>query len=467
MSKKMNKTIKLITILALVLILACSLVACTDKGGDVTPGGDTGGNGGDGGSVDPIDYASQIVFDPDTCQYAHQEVTVHMYIDGDTTHFNVPKSLFASGVLKARYIAVNTPESTGKIEDWGHMASRFTKDKLSTARKIYVESDTTSWNPDSTGDRYIVWIWYLPEDSDTYRNLNIELLQEGLARASDTGGNRYGTVATAALNQARNAKLYVHGSEKDPEIYRGSAYQISLAELNGNVLKYVGLDVAVEGFVVNDFDNKIYLASYDEELDMMVGFNAYYGFSAPGDALEMFSLGNHVRIVGTVQEFNGTYQISGLSYYNPFFPDKQDVCKLVDDQKLDNIASLIDADTFANKTVKVDLLKVINDVSAGYDTVTLKWAQLATSTRVQMQGLVVQSIYTTNNGGDSDGAMTITCKVNGITVVVRTEKLYINGVLVTDDMYLGKTIDVEGVIDYYNGSYQIKVISSKYITIVG
>ena len=31
---------------------------------------------------------------------------------------------------------------------------------------------------------------------------------------------------------------------------------------------------------------------------------------------------------------------------------------------------------------------------------------------------------------------------------------------------MGKTIDIRGIVDYYNGAYQIKVFSPKDITIV-
>ena len=84
------------------------------------------------------------------------------FVDGDTTHFFVPSSVMPGGVLKARYLAVNTPESTGKIEEFGKKASNFTKEKLSSAVSIIIESETASWNPDSTGDRYLVWVWYKP-----------------------------------------------------------------------------------------------------------------------------------------------------------------------------------------------------------------------------------------------------------------------------------------------------------------
>ena len=40
-----------------------------------------------------------------------------------------------------------------------------------------------------------------------------------------------------------------------------------------------------------------------------------------------------------------------------------------------------------------------------------------------------------------------------------------NGNLVTADAYLGKTIDVRGILDYFDGTYQIKVFSVNDITI--
>ena len=104
------------------------------------------------------------------------EVTVKSFIDGDTTHFFVPTSISEDGVLKARFLAVNTPESTGKIEEWGKKASEFTASKLSSASSIIIESDDGTWNLDSTGSRYLVWIWYRSGEDQDYRCLNLELL---------------------------------------------------------------------------------------------------------------------------------------------------------------------------------------------------------------------------------------------------------------------------------------------------
>ena len=115
-----------------------------------------------------VDYASRVKLDMSS-NTAKQEVTVKMFIDGDTTHFYVPTSVNESGVLKARYLAINTPESTGKIEEWGKKASTFTKEKLSSATSIIIESETNIWDPDSTGDRFLSWVWYITIKLSTFQ----------------------------------------------------------------------------------------------------------------------------------------------------------------------------------------------------------------------------------------------------------------------------------------------------------
>ncbi len=66
--------------------------------------------------VDFVDYVGGLKLDFDS-ETKKQEVTVKLYVDGDTTHFYVPEDIVETGVLKARYIGCNTPESTGSIEN--------------------------------------------------------------------------------------------------------------------------------------------------------------------------------------------------------------------------------------------------------------------------------------------------------------------------------------------------------------
>lgn len=408
--------------------------------------------------VNARDFASELTLDMNS-ETVKQEVTVKGFVDGDTTHFNVPSDLVETGILKARYLAIDTPESTGKIEEYGKAASRFTREKLSAASSIIIESDNDQWNLDSTGGRYLVWVWYRTSDEEPYRNLNIEILQNGLAVASSSANNRYGETCMAALNQAKSQKLNVFSGEKDADFFYGDAIELTLKELRCNVENYNGAKVAFNGIVSKNSGNGVYIEQYDEETDMYYGMSIYYGFNLPGKALDILSVGNEVRIVGTVSYYEAgeTYQVSGLSYrlMNP--EDPNNVQLLSEGHQAAFVPTT--PDTFANRKVTLE----INGESKTFD-----YAELAMATTLEMKNLKVKSVYTTDNEDSSSfGAMTLSCEADGIPVTVRTAVLRDeNNELITEDAYLGKTIDVKGIVDYFNGEHQIKVLSANDITII-
>ena len=113
------------------------------------------------------------------------------------------------------------------------------------------------------------------------------------------------------------------------------------------------------------------------------------------------------------------------------------------------------------------------DVNVDGEDVTKEFPFMfvAQDASVSMKNLKVVSTYTTKKG-DSKGAITITCLVNGVEIDVRTIVLRdANDNLITEDYFKGKTIDVKGTIDYYLpegatvGTYQIQVFSIDDITI--
>lgn len=450
------------------LLLACLLLGCMSGCGK-TPAAPTGAPTPETTApasvetteaptqIDEIDYAGSIALDMGS-ETAKTEVSVKIFIDGDTTHFHVPTTVMPNGVLKARYLAVNTPESTGKIEEYGKKASAFTKEKLSAAESIIIESDTAQWTADSTGDRYLSWIWYKTADSDAYRNLNIELLQNGLAIASNSAQNRYGDTCMAALNQAKALKLNVHSGQPDPDYYYGEAVELTLKELRTNIEAYNGMKVAFNGVVTMNDNNSVYVEAYDAESDLYYGMSVYYGYNLNGKGLDILSTGNEVRIVGSVQyyEAGGTWQVSDLNYRQMKPDDPGNIQKISDGHS--PAYRLTDADTFINGEVTVE-------TSSG--TVTAPYASLAMSSSISMENLKVVDIYTTKNEESaSKGAMTLTCEADGYTVSVRTTVLLDeNGNLITEKAYKNKTIDVKGIIDFYDGTYQIKVFSADSITV--
>ena len=408
--------------------------------------------------IEIVDHAGSVKLNMNSSTIK-QEVTVKTFVDGDTTHFNVPESVMPDGIFKARYLAINTPESTGKIEEYGKAASNFTKEKLSAATSIIIESETGSWDPDSTGGRYLVWVWYKTEDMTEYRNLNIEILQNGLALANSAGRNQYGDTCQAAIAQAKYQKLNLYSGQKDPDFYYGEAVEMTLKELRANIENYKDMKVAFSGIVsANSGTQGIYVEDYDPETDMYYGIYIYYGHNLSGTGLDILSVGNEVRIVGSVQYYEGgdSWQVSDLTYRMMKPDDPNNIQKLSEGHSAS--FKLTDAQTFVSSEMTVQLEEA---------EVTLPYAQMALGTSVEMKGLRVVDVYTTENpDSSSDGAMTLTCERDGVVVTVRTIVLLDEeGKRITADAYEGKIIDVKGIVDSFDGEYQIKVFSAKNITI--
>lgn len=396
-----------------------------------------------------IDYAASVK--PSGADTAKQEVTVKSFVDGDTVHFLVPESIMPSGVLKARFIGIDTPESTGKIEEYGKAASEFTKEKLSRAHSIMIESDDGNWDFDSTGGRYLVWVWYKAEKAGEYRNLNIELLQNGLARAYSSANNRYGSACTAAINQAKANKLNLYSGKKDPDFYYGDAVELTLKELRCGIESYNGKKVAFDGVITINSGNGVFIEDYDAETDRYYGISAYYGYGLSGAGLDILSVGNRARIVGTVQyyEAGGCYQVSGLSYRQMKPDDPNNLQKLSEGNAAGYVS--ISADDFASAMVGIE-------TEAG--AAEYKLSDIAMNTTVEMDGLTVQSVYVAENG-----CATLTCAAGDAEVTVRLEPLKANGAAFDPNTLSGKTIDVRAAVDMYDNAPQLHVFTAEGISI--
>lgn len=409
------------------------------------------------GAEEAVDWAQRIPlnFASDTVK---QQVTVKTFVDGDTVHFHVPETVMESGVLKARFLGVDTPEVTGKIEEYGKRAAAFTRNKLENAVSIIIESENDQWNKDSTGDRYLVWVWYKETETGPYRNLNIELLQNGLASPKSTASTRYGDLCMSALDQAKKQKLSIHSGQKDPDFYYGDAVELTLKELRSNPEAYNGIKVAFHGVITMNNNNSVYVEAYDAETDMYFGMSVYYGYALNGKGLEILHVGNEVRIVGTVQyyEAGNTWQVSDLNYRMMKPKDPGNIQKLSDGHQPSYV--LTDAHTFNHGKVAIQ---------GEEETLVFDYAPMAVATSVEMRDLKVVHAYTTQDEDSaSNGAMTLICQAGEETIQVRTTVFHDeNRVLITQDQYLGRVIDVKGIVDYYDGVYQIKVFTPASITL--
>ena len=219
------------------------------------------------------------------------------------------------------------------------------------------------------------------------------------------------------------------------------------------------MKVAFNGIVTVDSGTQgVYVEDYDEETGLYYGMYIYYGHGLSGSGLEILSVGNEVRIVGSVQyyEGGGTWQVSDMNYRLMKPNDPDNIQKLSEGNSASYV--LTDPDTFANSLVTIEREE---------ETAEVPYASVVLGTSVEMKGLQVVDVYTTNDEGSSSyGAMTLTCEVDGVTISVRTTVLLDeNGNRITEDAYLGKNIDVKGIVDYFDGTYQIKVFTAKNIII--
>lgn len=105
---------------------------------------------------------------------------VERVVDGDTAIINIDGESF-----RVRFIGVNTPESTTRIEEYGKEASNFTK-KYLTGKEVYLEKDVSE--TDKYG-RLLRYIW-LEEPSSLdieeieNKMFNAILLKEGYAKVA-------------------------------------------------------------------------------------------------------------------------------------------------------------------------------------------------------------------------------------------------------------------------------------------
>lgn len=460
--KRLIKIFSITFILCFILVslTACEIISITttfDPSTSTTTASSSG-------TIEEVDYVSQLKLDMNSST-VKSNVTVAHYVDGDTTHFNVSGSTFDEEILKARYLAVNTPESTGQIEEWGKRASNFTKNALKSATSIIIESDDGNWNLDSTGGRYLVWVWYRTDESEDYRNLNLELLQNGLAIASNTARNRYGEICVKALEQSKALKKYVFSGEKDPDFYYGNAQVLSIKEIRANPEKYERTNVAFEGVVTKNYNNTLFVEDYDEESDTYFGMQVYLGYALSGDGLGIVKIGNRVLFVGSFQyyETGGTYQLTNIRY-QVMRPNDPTNIRLI---STGNEASFreIDVEEFNNDKITIELKDPETEATIEKE---LDYAEALMNTSVIVKNLEVTRTYTTSNQDSSSyGSLTLTCKVGNETIKVRTVPLYdAAGQLITEDAFKDKTINIKGFVDFYESNYQIKVFSMKDIEFV-
>lgn len=133
------------------------------------------------------------------------KVTLNKCVDGDTAWFNTSNN----ETIKARFLAIDTPESTTTIEEFGKEASNFTCEKLSNAKKIVLEYDENSDKTDKY-NRHLVWVFV---DNELLQSL---ILKEGLAEIKYLYGDyQYTSILEKDEAYAKENKLNIWDNETE------------------------------------------------------------------------------------------------------------------------------------------------------------------------------------------------------------------------------------------------------------
>lgn len=141
---------------------------------------------------------------------ALEKVKFDKCIDGDTASF-----IYKNKQAKFRFLSIDTPESTTKIEKYGPEASDYTCKALKNASKIEIEFEENSSKTDKY-DRYLVYVFV---DGEL---LQEKLLYEGLADLKyDKNSYKY----TDRLKEANK-----HAKDNFLGIYSTKEYQEELEE---------------------------------------------------------------------------------------------------------------------------------------------------------------------------------------------------------------------------------------------
>jgi endonuclease YncB( thermonuclease family) len=329
--------------LSLVALSSLALFGCTK-----TDTASSDGSTSDNSSISTVDYVAEAHLQTEYAgkQFLNDgigQVTLKEKVDGDTAHFTQVSG--STLTIKGRYNCIDTPESTGMVEPWGHGASEFNGSMLASAKTIVISTDLIAAKAagkaplvDSTGSRYLIYVWVSTEENAPISSLklvNLALCQNGWSKAKGATKTDYADEFQKAATQAQLLKLHVWSDEKDSEYNYADPVVVTMQDIvdgvgpDGKAFDWTGAKATFTGivaatgpdkgaaFVNKDFQVTENGATTTRRYGLYI-FTSYIEF-AP-----LATIGNEVQITGLVAEYEGVKQIVSVSY-NAYYPEEGDM----------------------------------------------------------------------------------------------------------------------------------------------
>jgi len=353
------------------------------------------------------------------------EVRLSQNVDGDTAHF-VDNS--SGKRFTARFLCINTPESTGRIEPWGKEASKFVADILSNAAVIVLEAEKIGFPAelDTTGGRYLAYVWYKISAEAKFRLLNLEIVEQCYSNFTGVAGDsKYGEDFDLAARKSYDTKRRKFG-EADPNFdYSNEVKEITIAELRNNFNEYSsGTKLKITARIMRMIGDNLYVEDLSEtwnETRKVYETAGIYMFSGYGSGLAVLNIGGIISFE----------------------------CQCVDN------------DTYGKQLTNPSKVKVVESTSeynikefSGKETIDI----------ASYEGFVIsiqEYIVTNVNKPDEEGAFTIYGKTSsGQSINIR-----IDGAVYpkpkASSIEIGATYSVIGGVSRFNQTFQIMIGNQK------
>lgn len=402
-------------LIVLVLILGITLVACGDESEKQPNDQEYERN---------TEYTDKLKLESD---YENKsflndgigKVTLYQCVDGDTAHLRDTKT---NTSFTARFLCINTPESTGRIDPWGKAASNFVASKLKGAVELVCESKVLDKpaEKDTTLKRYLAYVWYKTDVNSDFRLLNLELIEEGYTKFTDVENEvKYGEIFQQAHLKSYALKIRDYG-EKDPDYdYSGEIKEITIAEIRENINDYVGgTKIKITARIMRVIGDNMYLQDLNQtwsDSKQEYVYGSIYMYSGYGSGLGKLTTGQVISFECqcVINEVYGT-QLTN--------PNKVRMINNTDEY------SIVELDG----SVQLDL--------GNYEGFV-----------VSIKRLKVESV----KSPDNEGAYTIYCvSQSGQKINVRVDS-DVNPKLVNSSIVVGGVYDVIGGVSKFNETFQI------------
>lgn len=358
------------------------------------------------------------------------------YVDGDTTIFQ----LTSGEHITVRYNGINTPESTYRVEPWGFAASSYNKtlykDALENGAKIVLQTESLTERLDSTGTRYLAWIWLVYPNGDT-RLVNLDLAEKGYGQVKNAGQYaKYFNDAIYDISVKYGLRVY---GEKDPNYdYSTTAKEMTIREIreqygtkeavnNATANGFTSPLIKISGLVVRKNGNaNAYIQQYDQETGEYYGIYVYGGYNAISKLL----IGSYAQIEGKIGYYYGSLQITDVT--------SNDRIKLLSAPDENQITAL-------DKTIdEIDDIYNYKDIG-----------NLVTIHNLRVTGY---------NDSDKNSSFTIYCKYTNASGQEKQFNIRVDSLvklvdpdtkaqILSGSYFEGKTIaSITGIVNYYNGA---------------